>query len=93
MATRLEKTNVAKFFPHEVILWMLRRCVRSTEVKVGFYQSACYTIWSYKGKTIATGVFPMDMYNASLKIIGFGNYRDTEIRGYCTEEYENLGKE
>ncbi len=91
MATSLEKARVAKkYFPHEVILWMLRHCTRSPEFKVGFYQCCTYVTWSFKGKTIATGAFPTDMFDASFKVVGFGNYRDTEIRGYDTKEYKHL---
>lgn len=94
MAVRQESVHVGKkYFPHEVIFWMLRHCDRSTEIRVGFYQIVAYTVWSFKGKTIATGVFPMDMFNASVKIAGFGNYQDTEIKGYATRGYEYLGRE
>ena len=92
MATSQERKHVVKKdFPHEVILWILRHCDKSTEVKVGFYQLTAYMVWSFKGKKIATGVFPIDRFCASVKITGFGNYKDTEIKGYCTEKYYHLG--
>lgn len=94
MAPNQESKYVGeKFFPQKLILWMLRRCDRSVNVKVGFYQIAMYTVWSFNGRMIATGVFPMDMFNASVKIVGFGKYKDTEIKGPCAKEYEQLGNE
>lgn len=80
------------YFPHEVICSMLRHCERTAKGAVGFYQSATYATWSFRGKNIATGVFPAQALNSSFTIAGFGNYKETTIRGRRAVAYKNLGK-